>query len=221
MPSTTREIIEVTQLNMQKARLAQIEILNKINKCKTPFIILAQEPYCYKSTLALLPQNTKTIPSDRSGNPRASITASNRLQMSEINELSHGDLAAGLITLEGKKTVIMSVYLDITQETVPEQLTKAISYCKSKRFSILIGIDTNAHSDVWGFTSNRRGNELLDYIIQEGLELHNKGKEYTYDCTTGESIIDLTLSWNLKTGLKTGKYTKVLTTQTTIQSSTI
>ena len=30
MPSTTKEIIEVTQLNMQKARLAQIEILNKL-----------------------------------------------------------------------------------------------------------------------------------------------------------------------------------------------
>ena len=103
MPSTTKEIIEVTQLNMQKARLAQIELLNKINKCKNPFIVLAQEPYCYKATLALLPQNAKTIPSDRSGHPRASITTSNRLQMAEISELSHRDLAAGLITLEGKK----------------------------------------------------------------------------------------------------------------------
>ena len=62
-----------------------------------------QEPYCYKSTLALLPQNAKTIPSDRTGHPRASITASNRLQMAEISELKHRDLAAGLVTLEGKK----------------------------------------------------------------------------------------------------------------------
>ena len=99
----------------------------------------------------------------------------------------------------------MSVYLDITQDTVPEHLTKAINYCKSKRLSILIGIDSNAHSDVWGFASNKREDELLDYIMQEGLELHNRGKEYTYDCTTGKSIIDLTLSWNLKTGLKNWK----------------
>ena len=75
MPSTTKEIIEITQLNMQKARHAQIEMLNKLNKAKNPFLILTQEPYCYKSTLALLPQNTKTIPSDRTGHPRASITA--------------------------------------------------------------------------------------------------------------------------------------------------
>ena len=99
MPSTTKEIIEVTQLNMQKARQAQIEMLNKLNKAKNPFLLLTQEPYCYKSTLALLPQNAKTIPSDRTGHPRASITASNRLQMAEISELKHRDLAAGLVTL--------------------------------------------------------------------------------------------------------------------------
>ena len=150
MPSTTKEIIEVTQLNMQKARHAQIEILNKLNKTKNPFLILAQEPYCYKSTLALLPQNSKTIPSDRTGHPRASITASNKLQMAEISELKHRDLAAGLVTLEGKKTVIISIYQDITQESVPEHLVKAINYCKQKRFSILIGMDSNAHSDIWG-----------------------------------------------------------------------
>ena len=126
-------------------------MLNKLNKCKNPFLLLTQEPYCYKTTLALLPQNAKTIPSDRTGHPRASITASNRLQIAAISELKHRDLAAGLVTLEGKKTVIISVYLDITQDPVPEHLTKAINYCKQKRFSILISMDSNAHSDIWGF----------------------------------------------------------------------
>ena len=62
-------------------------------------------------------------------------------------------------------------------------------------------MDSNAHSDIWGHNNNRRGNELVDYIVQEGLEIHNKGKEYTYECSTGKSIIDITLSWNLKTGV--------------------
>ena len=170
----------------------------------------AQEPYCYKATLALMPQNAKTIPVDRIGHPRASITASNRLEMSEITELKDRDLAAGLVTLEGKKTVILSVYLDITQEGVPEYLIKAINYCKLKRFAILIGMDSNAHSDIWGHSNNKRGTELVEYIIQEGPELHNEGKEYTYECSTGKSIIDLTLSWSLKTGLKEWKVHKEL-----------
>ena len=198
MDSTTKEIIEVTQINMQKA---QIELLNKLNKCKNPFIIVTQEPYCYKATLALMPQNAKTIPMDRTGHPRASITASNRLQLAEIIELKHRDLAAGLVTLEGKKTVILSIYLDITQETVSEYLIKAINYCKQKRIAILIGMDSNAHSDIWG-------TKLVEYIIQEGLELHNKGKEYTYECSTGKSIIYPTLSLNLKLGSKNGRSIK-------------
>ena len=44
--STTKEIIGVTQINMQKVRLVLIELLNKLNKCKNPFVILTQEPYC-------------------------------------------------------------------------------------------------------------------------------------------------------------------------------
>ena len=51
-----------------------------------------------------MPQNAKTIPADRTGHPRASITASNRFQMAEISELRHRDLAAGLVTLEGKNS---------------------------------------------------------------------------------------------------------------------
>ena len=136
---------------------------------------------------------TTITSSDRTGHPRAAITACTRLQMAEISELKHRDLAAGLITLEGKKPVIISIYLDITQDPVPEHLIKAINYCKQKRFSILIGMDSNAHSDIWGHSNNKRGNELVDYIVQEGLEIHNKGKEYTYECSTGKSVIDLSL----------------------------
>ena len=42
------------------------------------------------------------------------------------------------------------------------------------------------------------------------MELHNKGREYTYECSTGRSIIDLTLSWNLQTGLNGWKVSKDL-----------
>ena len=41
MPSTTKEVIQVTQINIQKARLAQIELLNKLNKCNGPNLIFS------------------------------------------------------------------------------------------------------------------------------------------------------------------------------------
>ena len=86
-----------------------------------------------------MPQNAKAIPAIRTGHPRASITASNRLYMEELSEL-------------GASCRI-----------------KAIEYYKKRRFAILLGIDSNAHSDIWGHSNNTRGNDLVDYIIQEGL----------------------------------------------------
>ena len=91
------------------------------------------------------------------------------------------------------------MYLDINISPVPEYLVNAITYCKDKRFAILIGIDSNAHNSAWGYKDNKRGTELLEYLIQEGLLINNFGKNYTYECSTGKSIIDLTLTWNLKT----------------------
>ena len=75
-----------------------------------------------------MPQNAKAIPAIRTGHPRASITASNRLYMEELSELEYRDLVAGLVTLKGKKTVLLSVYLDITKEVIAEHLVKAIEY---------------------------------------------------------------------------------------------
>ena len=45
-----------------------------------------------------------------------------------------------------------------------------------------------------GHSNNKRGGELLDYITQEGLELHNKGKQCTCESPVGKSVIDRTLS---------------------------
>ena len=80
------------------------------------------------------------------------------------------------MTLEGKETVILSAYLDITKEEIAEHLVKAIEYCKKRRFAILLGVESNAHSDNWGHSNNNRGNDLVDCIMQEGLEIHKKGK---------------------------------------------
>jgi len=126
---------------------------------------------------------------------------SKNIQSYELKEINHRDLTASLVTLEGKRTAVLSVYLDITQNAVPEFLDKAIQYCKQKRFAILIGIDTNAHHTVWGDSSNARGNMLFDYITEQNITIHNTTKDYTYECQLGKSVIDLTLSLGLRTGI--------------------
>ena len=53
-----------------------------------------------------MPQNAKNISTIKTGHPRASITARDRLHMEELSEHGRRDLVTGLVTLEGKKTVI-------------------------------------------------------------------------------------------------------------------
>ena len=78
--------IQVHQVNLNKCRLAQIELTNKLKRHKQ-VLALVQEPYCYKGQMALLPSNVTIIPSGRSGGPRAAIYISKNLKAKEVSNL--------------------------------------------------------------------------------------------------------------------------------------
>ena len=75
---------------------------------------------------------------------------------------------------------------------------------------MIIGINSNTHNVAWGHKNNKRGDELLEYIIEEGLTLENKGKEFTFDSSIGKTVIDLTLTWKLKSSINQWKVSKEL-----------
>ena len=51
---------------------------------------------------------------------------------------------------------------------------------------------------MWGHETNPRGSKFEDFIQDHDLQLHNAGKDFTFECKTGKSVIDVTLSRNLK-----------------------
>ena len=185
--------IEVHQINLNKCRLAQIELVNKLKRHKQ-VLALIQEPYCYKGQMALLPTNVTIIPSGRGGSPRAAIYISKNLKAKEVSNLVTRDSAACLVSLENRSTLIASVYLDITTGVLTDSLKAIVDFAFMRRYALLIGIDTNAHNTAWGHSNNTRGENLLDFIIDNRLQIHNIGKSYTFECNTGKSVIDLTLS---------------------------
>ena len=67
-------IIDVIQLNLNKAYNAGINLLGKTNKAKC-FLALIQEQYFFKGNLAAIPWRSDAIPSKRTGGPRAAIFA--------------------------------------------------------------------------------------------------------------------------------------------------
>ena len=109
--------MEVFQVNLNKCRMAQIEINNRlksINSC----MALLQEPYCFKGRLSLLPQNISVFPSNRDGGPRASILISKHMQAKEVTNLVSRDMAVCLVKLDNRTTVFASLYLDITSPRI-------------------------------------------------------------------------------------------------------
>ena len=127
------------------------------------------------------------------------IIASESLGLEPLTNLSTRDVAAGIIKISGKRTLVASIYLDINEEVVTPGLEKVIEYADEKKLSILIGLDTNAHSSLWmSKQNNSRGRALTDFIIHNHLNVENVGCKPTFECSTGKSIIDVTLSRGLR-----------------------
>ena len=110
--SAAAQTISVIQINLNKTHAAHRELLHKINSLES-YIAFITEPFCYKKKLCILPKGSNCLPQIRSGHPRACIISSKNIKIHEINELKSRDVAVGLTKLEGKSTVIVSLYLDI------------------------------------------------------------------------------------------------------------
>ena len=201
--------IEVIQLNLNKAYNAGIDLLSKINKTKC-FLALVQEPYCYKGTLAAIPGRADFIPSARTGGPRAAIFADKRLKIREIPHLCNRDIAVGLGIIGNKQTLIISAYMDINHNIRTESFTKLLEYRQLMRLGLILAVDSNAHSTLWGHSNNLRGTIMTEILTEYGLLLRNIGKEYTYESQIGKSVIDLTLTCNLGAGIHDWKVSKML-----------
>ena len=73
-------------------------------------------------------------------------------------------------------------------------IDKYVEYSKATNKELIIGSDSNAHSELWMCESaDFRGEIFEDFITQNNLLVCNRDNKYTYDCAIGKSIIDITL----------------------------
>ena len=66
--------------------------------------------------------------------------------------------------------MVASIYCDITLEMVQPFLNELMGFVNSNRYPVLIGMDSNAHSSLYGKDTNKRGELLEDFILENGLE---------------------------------------------------
>ena len=98
--------------------------------------------------------------------------------------------------------MIASIYLDINLPVVPDWFRRLVDFGKGKSYGFILGLDTNAHSLLYGPDSNSRGEDLESFIISEGLRVENLGTEPTFRVRRGNvniaTHIDVTLTFGLE-----------------------
>ena len=105
-----------------------------------------------------------------------------------------------MLKLNDAKIYIASVYLDIIDtDVVPVNLKRLIEFCKTKNIKLIIAIDSNSHSVLWGKETNNRGQILEELILNYELYLENIGRAPTFWARDTSTVIDITLTLNVET----------------------
>ena len=93
---------------------------------ETYFICMVTEPSVIRHRLSGIPRHYNSIPTTKDNSPRAAIFTSPSIPIQEISNLSHRDLAVGLIKCGNKQTAIISAYMNIKNKPITDQLLSLI-----------------------------------------------------------------------------------------------
>ena len=150
-----------------------------------------------------MPRGTRIINRNNTTGPapRAGIVASKDINMHALGGWCTRDCAVAIATIHGRNTVIASIYLDIQLPPAPQWLEDLLNMANNKGLPILLGIDTNAHSSLYGPDNNHRGDAIENLIISQGLRVLNTGTAPTFETRRGtntiQTHIDVTLARDL------------------------
>ena len=79
-----------------------------------------------------------------------------------------------------------------------------MSMIEQKGYPLIMGVDSNAHSSLYGPGNNARGNEFEDFILQRGLQVENRGLTPTFETIRGNRAIKTHIDVTLTRGLTNG-----------------
>ena len=161
------------------------------------YICLIQEPYVYNQIASNQPRTAIRFVGGDNNTPRTAVYISKNLNAWYIEEVSNRDATVIVIKINNRQTMVASIYLDRNKDVVQPWLRKIMDYRQQRGYALLIGADSNCHSTIFGHETNKRGEILEEFITTHRLAVENQGRKYTYNCSTGRSIIDITLTTRL------------------------
>ena len=205
------------QVNLQKSKTASLRMNSLLSDL--PRIGIFQEPYTVQNKVVLRPQGYKVIPEATcEGVPRAALFIPLSLQSSTLGHLNTPDCAVAQLRWNSVDILLASVYLDGEDDVVQQWLTNLVEYGISRNMSILIGMDSNAHSSLYSSAdTDDRGDKLEDFIFMHELDIANRGHIPTFQTVCAQSVIDVTLmkdifirDWHVDTDYNTSDHNTIV-----------
>ena len=167
-------------------------------------VFLITEPYTVAGKVVGMPKGAAVIYKRMKAEdppPRAAIVASPTVGIRALEPWCSRDCAVGTAKLRGRPTLLASIYLDITKPAVPGWLEDIMQMADRRHMPLILAVDSNAHSHLYGPSSNTRGDQFEDFILRHGLDVENVGNAPTFETQRGACLvqthIDVTLTRDL------------------------
>ena len=194
--------LHITQLNAQRSKSVFDDLRVKISGGQPPDILLLQEPYLFEGRTLTLSGYQAVV---GGSHPKAAIYIKNNIDFIKLAQVSSDCLIAITIHTGGAPLSFASAYFrGIEVDPITDDLNRLDRLCTDIKGGLVMGLDANARSTLWhSRRSNRRGNELLDLIIQRNLEILNApGHLNTFCDTRGQGDnIDVTLARSMSSNI--------------------
>ena len=166
-----------------------------------PGIAFLQEPYTAYGRTASIPRGLSLHAFAGTDPPRAAILAPRYLQALTVEHLCTKDSAAVTFRLHGRTVLAVSIYMDSTLPVLQQCLLDSVDFADRRDLPLLICVDTNCHSVLYGESTNARGEEFELFLLQNGLDVQNRGTQPTFEVVRAgvrlASCIDVTLTKRL------------------------
>ena len=168
------DILQLYQINLNKCEVAQANLMVKLMNFKhKQFICLIQEPHFQGLKPSSMNRKFMQVLHGKGTKkfwPRAMIVASKDLKISLIEALTSRDTTCINLHNTNEELVICSSYQDITFPEVINNIDKCVEHSKNVNKDIIIGTDSNAHSELWmSESANKRGEVFEEFITLNNL----------------------------------------------------
>jgi hypothetical protein len=155
---------------------------------------LVQEPWAQKGKVLGLSGAGNIFFAKSTLRPRACVIVTHDLKAWPLESFCSEDVMAVEVSLTHGTVVYASVYMAHGSHCPPTILQDLLNYCKLKNLPILIGSDANAHHTMWGSSDvNERGEQLLEFIIENERHILNQGHQPTFVTAIRQERLDVSL----------------------------